>query len=379
MCGVPGQSFESWAATLEQAVATGARHVSVYPLAVEEGTPLAVAIAEGRVAAPGPGRRRRHDARRRGGARRRRACRATRSRTTRSRATRRRHNVVYWTGGAYLGLGPHAASMLPYEALRARRGRPSAGRTAPHGEPPARARFTHEQGPAPATCARRWPPRPTSSSSRRPRPLERTSCSGCGWPPACRDAQRERGGRRGRARAAGRAQGLVRRVAAPTAPSRWARPSKGGCSATASSATSGPGSSRSAARGPASHLVAPLARRPDRASVARVIGTRYTRLPSRADHASKGGATRCSRIADGWCWPPSSQEYVRSAQPVASRQLVDRYDLKVSPATVRNELSVLEESGLRLPAAHLRGTRSDRLGLPCVRGRPCSSPGPRTA
>ena len=40
------------------------------------------------------------------------------------------------------------------------------------------------------------------------------------------------------------------------------------------------------------------------------------------------------------------QEYVRSAQPVASRQLVERYDLRVSPATVRNELSVLEESGL---------------------------------
>lgn len=40
------------------------------------------------------------------------------------------------------------------------------------------------------------------------------------------------------------------------------------------------------------------------------------------------------------------QEYVRSAQPVASRQLVDRYDLKVSPATVRTELAVLEESGL---------------------------------
>lgn len=40
------------------------------------------------------------------------------------------------------------------------------------------------------------------------------------------------------------------------------------------------------------------------------------------------------------------QEYVRCAQPVASRQLVERYDLRVSPATVRNELSVLEESGL---------------------------------
>lgn len=40
------------------------------------------------------------------------------------------------------------------------------------------------------------------------------------------------------------------------------------------------------------------------------------------------------------------QEYVRSAQPVASRQIVDHYDLRVSPATVRNELAVLEESGL---------------------------------
>lgn len=38
-------------------------------------------------------------------------------------------------------------------------------------------------------------------------------------------------------------------------------------------------------------------------------------------------------------------EYVRSAQPVGSKQLVDRYDLRVSPATVRNELAFLEETG----------------------------------
>jgi heat-inducible transcriptional repressor len=38
-------------------------------------------------------------------------------------------------------------------------------------------------------------------------------------------------------------------------------------------------------------------------------------------------------------------EYVRSAQPVGSKQLVDRYDLRVSPATVRNELATLEEIG----------------------------------
>lgn len=39
------------------------------------------------------------------------------------------------------------------------------------------------------------------------------------------------------------------------------------------------------------------------------------------------------------------EEYVASAQPVASRSLVDRHKLGVSPATVRNELAALEETG----------------------------------
>lgn len=39
------------------------------------------------------------------------------------------------------------------------------------------------------------------------------------------------------------------------------------------------------------------------------------------------------------------EEYVANAQPVGSRTLVDRYRLGVSPATVRNELSVLEDEG----------------------------------
>ncbi|WP_350453681.1 heat-inducible transcriptional repressor HrcA [Slackia heliotrinireducens] len=39
------------------------------------------------------------------------------------------------------------------------------------------------------------------------------------------------------------------------------------------------------------------------------------------------------------------EEYVAFAQPVGSRTLVDRYKLGVSPATVRNELSVLEDEG----------------------------------
>ena len=39
------------------------------------------------------------------------------------------------------------------------------------------------------------------------------------------------------------------------------------------------------------------------------------------------------------------EEYIVSAIPVGSKTLVDRYELGCSPATVRNELSILEETG----------------------------------
>jgi heat-inducible transcriptional repressor len=39
------------------------------------------------------------------------------------------------------------------------------------------------------------------------------------------------------------------------------------------------------------------------------------------------------------------RDYVETATPVGSRSLVERYGLSVSPATVRNELAQLEESG----------------------------------
>ncbi|TLM98775.1 MAG: heat-inducible transcription repressor HrcA [Actinobacteria bacterium] len=39
------------------------------------------------------------------------------------------------------------------------------------------------------------------------------------------------------------------------------------------------------------------------------------------------------------------EEYIDSAVPVGSKTLVDRYELGCSPATVRNELSILEETG----------------------------------
>jgi oxygen-independent coproporphyrinogen-3 oxidase len=143
ICGVPGQSYASWDATLEEAVGCGARHFSVYPLQVEEGTPLDAAVRAGEVPAPDsdvaadmmlaaevalaaagtpryevasyaqPG----HEA---------------------------RHNLVYWTGGSYLGVGPHAASMLM--AGQYRRVAEAEGWVLPsETDPPcARARFTRE-------------------------------------------------------------------------------------------------------------------------------------------------------------------------------------------------------------------------------------------
>ena len=108
---VPGQDLGSWSYSLEKAVALGTEHLSCYALTYEPNTPMGVkhrlgAIkgvedsvelemlhhTRGRLIAEGlppyeisnysrPGRE----------------C---------------RHNLVYWTGGNYLGLGPSAASHL---------------------------------------------------------------------------------------------------------------------------------------------------------------------------------------------------------------------------------------------------------------------------
>jgi putative oxygen-independent coproporphyrinogen III oxidase len=118
MCGVPGQTIESWAATLERASMTGALHASVYPLSIEPGTPMRRSIVAGTVDTPDPD-----------------VAADMMEMACESMAYQgmdryevasyaypgheSRHNTVYWTGGAYLGLGPGAASMLPVDAYRA--------------------------------------------------------------------------------------------------------------------------------------------------------------------------------------------------------------------------------------------------------------------
>jgi oxygen-independent coproporphyrinogen-3 oxidase len=118
MCGLPGQDITSWTATLEGAMRMGANHISVYPLALEPGTPLALAVENGLVTAPDPDlaadmmlsaeeylggqglpryevsnyARPGHES---------------------------RHNTAYWTGASYAGIGPAAHGML--DAVTARR------------------------------------------------------------------------------------------------------------------------------------------------------------------------------------------------------------------------------------------------------------------
>jgi putative oxygen-independent coproporphyrinogen III oxidase len=116
MCGIPGQSFESWDATLDAAATCGARHASVYPLTVEPGTPLADAVSRGTVEPVDPDR----------AADMMLAAEAALAAAGLPRyevanyaqpGHEARHNLVYWMGGAYLGVGPHAASMLPAEVF----------------------------------------------------------------------------------------------------------------------------------------------------------------------------------------------------------------------------------------------------------------------
>ena len=45
-------------------------------------------------------------------------------------------------------------------------------------------------------------------------------------------------------------------------------------------------------------------------------------------------------------------EFIQTAEPVGSRTLVDLYELGVSPATVRNEMKMLEELGFLTHPTH---------------------------
>ncbi len=60
-------------------------------------------------------------------------------------------------------------------------------------------------------------------------------------------------------------------------------------------------------------------------------------------------------------------KYIREGQPVGSRTLSRDSGLDLSPATIRNIMSELEELGFVELAAHVRGAHSDDQRLPLLR------------
>jgi oxygen-independent coproporphyrinogen-3 oxidase len=106
---VPGQSVASWAASLESALELKTSHLSCYGLTYEPNTPMAVKKRLGVIRAVDDDlelEMMRHTRARLRGA----GMDAYEISNYAVPGQQCRHNLMYWTGGNYLGLGPSAAS-----------------------------------------------------------------------------------------------------------------------------------------------------------------------------------------------------------------------------------------------------------------------------
>ncbi|MGB9791106.1 MAG: radical SAM family heme chaperone HemW [Thermacetogeniaceae bacterium] len=105
--GIPGQSLDSWRANLEKAIELNPEHISVYGLSLEDGTPLADAVARGELSPCSEELQL--------------AMWDTTGRLLKASGYERyeianfarsgrecRHNLTYWLNQPYLGLGPAA-------------------------------------------------------------------------------------------------------------------------------------------------------------------------------------------------------------------------------------------------------------------------------
>lgn len=112
IAGIPGLSDDVWCSWVRSVVDAGARHVSVYPLTIEEGTVLAARVERGDYPDTDPD----SAASQMLIAARELSLVGIERYEIANFATpgeESRHNSSYWTGVPYLGLGPSAASMLP--------------------------------------------------------------------------------------------------------------------------------------------------------------------------------------------------------------------------------------------------------------------------
>ncbi len=118
ICGTPFQTEDSWEETLAAALELSPEHISIYPLTVEEGTPLAARIEAGSLAAPDEDvqadmMERAADLLEAAGMERYEVA----SYALPGHASR--HNEAYWSGVPYLGLGCGAASMMDPDTFAA--------------------------------------------------------------------------------------------------------------------------------------------------------------------------------------------------------------------------------------------------------------------
>lgn len=114
MCGIPLQTSRSWEASIAGALSLGVRHVSCYPLAIEPGTAMERLCESGRLPWPDEDA----EADRMEAAERVLGAAGLRRYEVASYAAPGqacRHNIAYWTGREYLGLGTAASGMLGAE------------------------------------------------------------------------------------------------------------------------------------------------------------------------------------------------------------------------------------------------------------------------
>lgn len=114
MCGLPGQTVASWKRTLDGVLTAAPHHVSVYPLTLEEGTPLYRMACRDESLEPDED----FQASCMDAARERLGAAGYHPYEVASYALDGHecaHNIAYWTGQGYLGLGRSAAGMLDAE------------------------------------------------------------------------------------------------------------------------------------------------------------------------------------------------------------------------------------------------------------------------
>ena len=114
MCGLPGQTAASWRSTLDGVLAAAPHHVSIYPLTLEEGTPLYRMACRDESLEPDED----YQASCMDAARERLGAAGYHPYEVASYALDGHecaHNIAYWTGQGYLGLGRSAAGMLDDE------------------------------------------------------------------------------------------------------------------------------------------------------------------------------------------------------------------------------------------------------------------------